>query len=136
MLKLVPFQHAHLENFKGNKFGKDIQALLSVGNPECHKHTVLGHDDEPTALIFYKETEPDVFGAFFLISVEFKARDCPQLRDFVQQLIAERGNVRRVWTASRPLPELASWHEFLGLTREGTTELEGETYDVWSATWE
>ena len=134
MMQLVPFQHAHLTNFKANRFTKPGGDLLSASSPEVSKYTALSAENQPLAVICFKETEPSVYAAFFLVSEDFGAGHCAQLRDFVQVLVAQQ-NAKEVWTVSCQDPELAHWHEFLGLKRDGTVQIEDKTYDVWRMRW-
>lgn len=135
-MRFVPFTLAHLAEFEPNRFCKLDQIENTFTNPECEKYTMLTEAGKPLAMVFFKQTEEGVYAGYFLISVDFSAKDCVPLRDFVQQLIEQRGGVKKVWTASRQAPELANWHKFLGLHLDGTMQINGATYDVWSMTWE
>ena len=134
-MELIPFEHTHLDKITPNAFGKNPRALQSISNPDCDKYTMVTANGDPLALIFFCETEPGVYAGFFVVSTEFRASHCVKLRYFVQKLVEEH-NAKKVWTASKQLPELRHWHEFLGLHKTGEVEVEGETYDVWSMTWE
>lgn len=134
-LSLTPFEHAHLTDFVPNRYAKGMEALTSIDNPECHKWSVLGPNHKPLAFIFYRETEPGEYGAFFLISDDFKVKHCAALRNFVKMLIRQH-DAQEVWTASRQDPRLARWHRFMGLEKDGIMEINGETSDVWRMIWE
>ena len=132
---LMPFQHAHLNDFVPNEYAKGMETLTSLDNPECHKWTVMAPNNKPLAFIFYRETKPGEFGAFFTISKDFNTKHCAALRNFVKMLITQH-DAQEVWTASRQDPALERWHRFMGLEKDGTMEILGETYDVWRMIWE
>lgn len=133
-MRLVPFEQAHYDALVPNRYCKSESVILSLGEEDVGKFTMLS-GDKPLAIIIFRQTSPDEYGAFLLISVDFTAKDCVKLRDFVQMLVEERG-AKRVWTASQQVPELASWHKFLGMECTGVIHIEDEPYDVWSMTWE
>jgi hypothetical protein len=135
MLKLIPFQHSHLTDFTPNEHAKGVENFNTLGNPECHKWTVLAENGKPLAFIFYREMNPGEFAAFFSISTDFQWPHCRSLRNFVKLLVEQHG-AQEVWTASRQGPELEKWHRFMGLHKDGTMEIEGETLDVWRLIWE
>lgn len=132
-MKLVPFERAHYESVKLNRFSDTGRALTSLDDETCIKHSLLAEDGKVMAIVVFKEVAPRDFAGFFIVDESFTAKHCVYLRNFVQML-TEQHKAERVWTISRQDPSLASWHKFLGLSKDGTMEVENKTYDVWSMT--
>lgn len=134
-MELIQFDHSHIAKLEPNRYSKSATGALALDNPQCKKRTLIDEHGEPLAVIVYRETAPQEFGAFFIVSKRFNLSHCLTLRSFVQLLVAEE-NATHVWTASRQEPELEHWHKFLGLHKDGQLDVQGETYDVWRAIWD
>lgn len=134
-MSFVPFALEHLKGFEPNKYCKSEAFENTLGNPACEKYTMLDEAEKPVAFVFFVENAPTEFLGYFMIAAHFDRKHCVPLRDFVKHLVKQRGRVTKVWTVSRQLPELESWHRFLGLQQDGTMVLNNATYDVWSMAW-
>lgn len=129
------FKTSDLKDFQPNEFSKPEDLPAIVGNPGWQKFTYWVNEKVECIICFW-EVEPRIFGAFFLISRNFKVLWAKNLKRFIYSKALEL-KASSIISFGADCEIINKWHEFLGFELVGNkcAEIGNKTFNRWEVSW-
>lgn len=124
------FTKEDLQQFEPNELSHPGDVMFVFEDDQWWLYT-LERGGKIKAILAARETAPDEWAVFCLLSSHFNAWDSLALRQFVGRA-AKILKPKKMWTISKPIERVNKWHRFFGLKFERLQEFQGNIYNLWA----